>query len=99
MPKVDRLEFASGEVLLVFHCPGCQHGHSFRIQRGSDNDARSALWTWDGNYDCPTVSPSLLSRIEHLGVRCHLFVVKGTIQFLPDCSHGLKGKTLPMEDV
>ena len=35
--------------LLSFHCPGCKCSHAF--------DSR---WTFDGNMDAPTFSPSLL---------------------------------------
>jgi hypothetical protein len=31
--------------------------------------------------------------------RCHFFVRDGQIQFLEDCHHNLKGKTVPMEDL
>ena len=34
--------------LLSFHCPGCKCNHSF--------DSR---WTFDGNFESPTFSPSL----------------------------------------
>lgn len=29
---------------------------------------------------------------------CHSFVTDGNIQFLDDCTHELKGKTVPLED-
>jgi hypothetical protein len=30
--------------------------------------------------------------------RCHSLVTDGNIQFLDDCTHELKGKTVPLED-
>lgn len=30
---------------------------------------------------------------------CHLFVEKGQIQYLNDCTHELRGKTVPMEEL
>ena len=30
--------------------------------------------------------------------RCHSFVRNGMIQYLGDCTHGLAGKTIPMEE-
>lgn len=30
--------------------------------------------------------------------RCHSFVTDGNIQFLDDCSHALKGQTVPLPD-
>jgi hypothetical protein len=32
-------------------------------------------------------------------LRCHLFIRSGQLQFLGDCTHELKGITVPMEDV
>jgi len=61
------------------------------------------LWTFDGNEDCPTFSPSLLLRgytspkDGKLVGQCHLHVKKGKIVYCNDCSHKLNGKTVPLE--
>ncbi len=31
--------------------------------------------------------------------RCHSFVIAGSIQFLPDCTHALAGKSVPLPDM
>lgn len=36
--------------------------------------------------------------IEMVKTVCHSFVTDGNIQFLDDCTHELKGKTVPLED-
>jgi len=76
----------------AWYCPGCGYTHSFW------DDGR---WTFDGNFDAPTFSPSLmLDPIENgWPKRCHTFVKAGRIQFLDDCSHELKGQTVDMVDV
>jgi hypothetical protein len=51
----------------------------------------AARWNFDGNYDAPTLSPSILITGGH--VRCHSFVIAGFIQLLADCSHKLAGTT------
>lgn len=71
----------------VFWCPGCAEPHVF--------DKR---WTFDGNMEKPTFTPSLL--VHHVpGAQplCHSFVTGGVIQYLGDCEHALAGKTVPME--
>jgi len=101
--------------LWEFHCHGCQCNHGF--------DSR---WTFDGNMEKPTFSPSLRhgpywrmppdwdyekakaeGRLENdpatgrlpgaISWTCHLFVKNGQIEYLPDCTHELAGKTVPME--
>jgi hypothetical protein len=63
-------------------------------------------WTYNGNPDAPTFSPSIL--VTYSGVdtgedgcppeRCHSFVRDGMIQFLGDCTHDLKNQTVPIPD-
>ena len=77
------------------HCPACKCSHIF--------DER---WTFDGDYDKPTFSPSMLvhedkayreaSNDRH-GHRCHSFVRKGIMQFLSDCTHAMKNKNVELE--
>ncbi len=75
----------------MFYCPGCRYAHVF--------DQR---WTFDGNQDAPTFTPSLLVNgtdpkyvTEH-NPRCHMYVRNGNIEFLSDCSHAMAGKTVPI---
>lgn len=72
---------------LVF-CPGCNMHHSF--------DER---WTYNGDPEKPTFSPSLLCNPDHVKIRCHSFIRDGQWQFLSDCYHELAGKTVDMIDV
>ena len=92
MEVLERLSSAA-EDLLVFRCPGCHENHSVRI-RGS-----GTIWVWDGSMTFPTFSPSILVNRDHHDRRCHFFVRCGQIEFLNDCWHGLRGKTVPMEPV
>lgn len=73
---------------LSFHCPGCGFGHIFTTD-----------WTFNGDMEKPTFSPSLLNyNPRDKSYRCHLFVRDGRIEFCGDCSHSLAGKTVEMED-
>jgi len=77
-----------------FTCPGCGHGHSFRV----NGDATRPQWKWNGSLDKPTFTPSLLCNQHHPESRCHSFVTDGRIQFLADCWHSLAGQTVELPD-
>lgn len=57
----------------------------------------SGRWTFNGDYDNPTFRESMLVKRE--GYVCHSYVTDGMIQYLPDCTHELKGKTIPLEKI
>lgn len=80
----------------LFHCPGCGFAHVVTITRSSPGP----VWSWDGNRERPTFSPSLLVTIppfeSYPGVRCHSFIRSGRIEFLSDCHHQLAGKTVDL---
>jgi hypothetical protein len=103
---------------LSFWCTGCNSAHT--IYHGNSTNAR---WSWNGNIDKPTFSPSVLIRSGHYipdtitdtcwctynrdnpdngngfkcGV-CHSFIIDGNIQYLDDCTHELKGQTIPLPE-
>lgn len=81
---------------IAFWCPGCGESHAICT---SGDHAKGPLWTWNGNIDAPTLSPSILIHHGSKGAEvCHSFVRDGSIQFLSDCTHMLAGKTVPMPD-
>ena len=69
-------------------CPGCEEMHVLPWKRGK--------WTFDGNVDAPTFTPSFLIRWkdEEGGVQlvCHFILTAGMLDFQPDCTHALRGK-------
>jgi len=72
-------------------CPGCECMHLINIEKPNKQGAQ---WTFDGNLDAPTFSPS----INYPGY-CHYFVRAGKIEFLGDCKHKLAGQTVPMPSI
>lgn len=70
-----------------FFCPACGYGHSF--------DKR---WTFNGNEERPTFSPSLL--VHGLGQypQCHSFVRDGYMEYQNDCGHEMRGLTVEIPD-
>lgn len=83
-------------------CPGCGSHHVFYTDAPLKNGAR---WTFDGNTDRPTFSPSMLSWTDEVvdedgdtwpATRCHYFLKAGKIQYLADCTHELAGTTIDL---
>jgi hypothetical protein len=72
----------------LIYCPGCKSHHVF--------DTR---WTFNGDFEKPTFSPSMLVNQHRPESRCHSFVTDGKIQFLSDCFHDLAGKTVELPEV
>lgn len=74
-----------------FWCPGCKCGHAVYL---TEKNERNAQWTWDGNLEQPTFSPSFLHDLHK--PRCHCIITKGIIHFCADCEHELAGQIVPM---
>ena len=47
---------------IAFFCPGCQRRHVVRI--GGNPRARP-IWSFNGNPESPTITPSVVSRSGH----------------------------------
>ncbi len=71
--------------MYLFWCPACEGAHHI-----SDG------WTFDGDMEKPTISPSIHVRSSPVQKSCHFFVKAGIIQYLTDCEHELKGQSVPM---
>jgi len=99
----------------VFHCPGCGNSHGFKtsswpmpegLNEHMQGRFRGNNWTWNGDFEKPTVAPSLNVQRE-IGknekgeplyeTKCHSFVEDGNIRFLGDCKHELVNQTIPLE--
>lgn len=81
-----------GEGLYGFRCPACKRAHLMNTDRSFEG---SPCWDFDGNYEKPTFSPSLLCRKDGPN-RCHSFIKNGIIEFLGDCQHELANKHVPI---
>lgn len=84
----------------LYWCPGCDALHSVTIR--PDRQQNGASWGFQGSLECPTYEPSQLTTWEHWQEGkpakrvCHTFIRDGKIQFLNDCTHALKGQTVPL---
>lgn len=95
-----------GDGRYTFYCPGCGHHHIYYTR----NENPLPNWTFNGNMESPTFSPSLLNRwgkyvpgyenkIKGGGI-CHLNVTNGKIDYYDDCTHEYKGrKQVEMEGI
>lgn len=94
--------------VLAFVCPGCaSDGHSGLHMLAVNTDLHSPAWTWDGNLDAPTLTPSILTQWGMVdaaarGVApftCHSFLTAGVFHFLEDSTHRFAGQDVPMPDL
>ena len=98
MSKFRKAE-SPGKEHYEFICPGCKEWHVVYVK------GFNLSWSFNGDINRPTVSPSLL--LHHDGYpkenippyRCHSFIKNGMIHFLNDCTHELKGLTVPLPDI
>lgn len=87
---------------LMFCCPGCaeQDSNTGLHMLPVNSDVKAPAWTWDGNLEAPTLSPSILSRTGPDGERvCHSFLKAGVFEFLGDCTHSMAGQHVLMLDL
>jgi hypothetical protein len=62
------------------------------------------VWQFDGNFDCPTFSPSVRHFLTDPETKqekttCHYIIEKGMIKYQGDCEHKLSGQTIPMQNI
>lgn len=86
-----------GAHVLVW-CPGCDELHAIGVT-GDDGSKPRVEWTWDGNLEAPTVSPSIKVQGGRQGSEhvCHSYLEGGRWRFLADSTHAFAGVTdVPM---
>lgn len=107
--KFKKLEAFKGDPDYLFDCPGCKCSHGVWVH----THPNGSNWTFNGDVDRPTVSPSILVKYPYfkkigpdgigiLGTEymhvCHSFIRDGKIEFLSDCSHEFAGQTIELPD-
>lgn len=94
------IKLDSVDGIYLFHCPGCKCSHWFsttgRTPANPKEVREQFRWTFNGDLDKPTVRASIM--VKHgQGIVCHSFITDGKIEYLSDCTHNLKGKTVELE--
>ena len=87
--KLSKTEDKKG---FSFQCPGCNCAHFIQTNRSF-----TPCWSFNNDVNNPTVSPSIRVNLGKGGL-CHSFVKDGDIQFLGDCTHDLKNKTVRLPE-
>jgi len=92
MPRIEQRDKGH----LIFKCPGCKRVHNIYYGEGA-----GFRWEFNGDFERPAFSPSILIRGYNKQIQtiCHSFIVDGNIQFLSDCTHELKGQTVPLPEI
>lgn len=80
---------------IYFHCPGCDMLHPYRVK----GDAPVPVWSFNGDFQKPTFTPSLLVDKDKPERCCHLFMTDGKLHYCSDSWHDLAGKTVDMVDI
>ena len=103
--KLRSVRWPDGVTGIAHWCPACDVAHAFSV---TGKNSSGAQWSWDGNVDAPTCSPSMNIRINMPDMQgynscagsstCHYFLRAGQIQFLGDSTHALRGQTVPLPD-
>ena len=89
------------DVGYAHYCPACKQTHVYYVDKPT---RRGARWGFDGNIDKPTFTPSMNigwgdeKRPATMG-RCHYFITDGQIRYCGDCTHDLKGQTVPLPEL
>ena len=87
-------------------CPGCDHangvgpGWSFNgdLLKPTFQPSIKTTWTMHGGEDSPSTDhpDSECARLGCVFHCCHLYITDGTLKYLGDCTHPLRGQTVPM---
>lgn len=93
------VRWANGEAIAKLNafCPACDFEHGFRVDlndNGKWQRGNNDVWTFNGNWDCPTFVPSMganMSRVDRFHPCCHSFLENGQWRYLNDCTHALAG--------
>lgn len=88
-------------------CPACDTSHRLRFRMPDHptqqelDDLKNnvhGLWTFNGDTEHPTCTPSLLVFADDPKHRCHSYITNGNIIFQTDCGHAMRG-TVPLPDL
>lgn len=114
MKKLNRWASNKGELIGWLHwCPACHQSHLINVEVPTSpfpefNIAGGQRWSFDGNENSPTFTPSV--KVQSGGwktregkevpliTRCHYNITKGQIIYHGDCAHTLKGQTVALPD-
>jgi len=99
---------------VYFYCPGCLAQHRLNAEEYAktmgpvtERDLLvmslhcmnvSTVHRFNGDFDSPTLEPSLLAKTGH-GIVCHSYIRAGRMEFLSDCTNGFAGQTIELPEI
>lgn len=103
--KTKPVQNNAGDIIgHLVECPACAEAgrgtvHLFAVKMNNGSPG----WTFNGDFERPTFSPSMLARTpvgpERTMFVCHSFVREGRIEYLGDCTHAMAGQTVDLPDL
>lgn len=86
------VEEDDGKIWKIFYCEGCEYHHRIQL-----NIAFEPHFSFDGNNEYPTFSPSMIIKYKD-DVICHFKITDGMIQYSEDSKHMFAGLTIPLSE-
>lgn len=88
--KVDSVQVSSklrrSTTGLMCWCPACEEMHPLPDS-----------WTFDGNLESPTFSPSFKHTTSN--TVCHYVLTAGVLNYCGDCTHAMAGQSVPLPEL
>jgi len=81
---------------IFFFCPACECSHAYFVNKDGTETNTPPRWTFNGDWEKPTFTPSLLLNKSDPKRMCHLYVTEGKIRYCADSPHRLAGQTVDM---
>lgn len=82
----------------AFECPGCGYLHGYYTKPHKRDGIDMPVWDFNGDFEKPSFSPSLLVNDHDPKQRCHLVMTNGIIHYCLDCYHKLAGQMVECPD-
>ena len=113
MSKLERVHEDWAPEGYLFECPGCGHDHVVEVVRSNGHPGWTFNGDLDKPTFEPSLLVRGTRKItdeEHKRIMagekldipkfiCHSFITDGNIKFLDDCTHSLKGQTVPLKEI
>ena len=99
--KIKQVIAIDGTVSHYHWCSGCCTLHRVVLV---DPSGTGPIWGYNGKPETPSYTPSVKVTFsdpdgEFPSDICHYFLRDGAVEYLSDCTHHLKGTTMPLQDI
>jgi len=91
-----RCDFEGGGCHFYFWCPGCKRVQLFNVGQTNSNGAK---WDFNGNFECPSFTPSLRYVGGPTGTLCHVVLTDGILNYCNDNPHACNNQKIPLPKI